>query len=163
MDIQAYMNAMSDMDSKQRSNYHATYGELIKALREADKDTVFDKRVTGISAYRGYYVDIALNTESSGYSTTDEDYDFDNYDADKYREWREKHTFAADKLPSKAHELADVLESLIGKGFEGYKGGWYKISEDKPLWLAEDYGHCSEVAVMAITKDLELVTKKVEL
>lgn len=163
MDIQVLFNAMSDADLKSRSSYHLTYGGLIDALRAAPPDATFDSRVTGIGSYRGYYSDIALFTGEQGYSASDEDYDSaGDWSASRYDEWAKAHRVSADSIPVTAGELADLLEQLLGKGFEGYKGGWYEIGRDKPLWLENENNNCSQDAVVAISEDLRLVTKTVD-
>lgn len=161
MDLQAFVNAMSENSAKDRSGYHLTYGGLIDALRAAPDDAVSDERAVGLGSYRGYYVDIALYTDDSGCSASDTDEDFDG-DYSKYAEWEDSHQVGAKTLPRRAHELADFLEGLLGNYFTGYKGGEYEITRDKALWLAKDYGDCSELAVVGIGENLELVTKLVE-
>lgn len=159
MDIQKFADGIAEIGNKERSSYHLTYGDLIDALRAAPEDATLDERVVGLGSYRGYYYDIALYTEREGCSASDtaEQFDGNNYD-----EWRRKHEVGADTIPSKAHELADFLEGLLGNYFTGYKGGEYEITRDKPLWVAEDSGDCADLAVMAISQDLKLITKLIE-
>ncbi len=160
MDFQTLVNAMSDASSSERANYHLTYGDLIKVLKAAPKEAVFDERIKGIGSYRGYYVDIALFTEDSGYSIEDQEY-FGGY-GDDYRKWEEEHVSGADSLPTNANELGALLESLIGNDFSGWKGGNYKITEDKPLWLEETQRDCTETAIIGIDENLKLITKALE-
>lgn len=162
MDIQELLKVTSESDRMQRANYHLTYGDLIKALKSAPADAVFDERIVGLSAYRGYYSDIALNTESSGYNAEKEPYDYEDHNMNKYREWQKENEVSDSSIPTNANELGALLESLLGLHFEGYKGGTYKITEDKPLWLASDYGNCSDISIVGITDDLKLVTKEIE-
>lgn len=62
MDFEKMLKEMADMDMKTRSGYHLTFGELVKALKSAPSNLVFDTRIKGIGSYRGYYSDIALFT-----------------------------------------------------------------------------------------------------
>lgn len=154
---------MNEDSAKKRGNYHLTYGELIKALKNAPADAVFDKRIKGIGSWRGSYTEIALYTEQEGYQAEKEefnDYGGDNFQ-EKYKAW-EKENVVKGELPSNAHELAEVLESLIGLQFVGYKGGNFTVAEWKPLWFEEDYGSCNQNAVMGIDEKLNLIIKKIE-
>jgi hypothetical protein len=162
-DLQAMMDAFSDAGTRERSNYHLTYGDLIDALKAASAEAVFDGQVVGLGSYRGYYEDIALYTESRGVTASDTAEQFDGDFRKDYDEWRAAHDISFDSLPRTAHELAEALESLIGRYFTGYKGGEFEITRDKALWLASDYGDCSQMAVMAISKELALVTKEIQL
>lgn len=163
MDLQKLVDTMNETSAKQRSSYHLTYGQLIKALKSAPNDAVFDKRVKGIGSWRGSYIEIALFTDSEGYSAEREefnDYGSDNY-AEKYKAWEEKNRVSG-KLPTNANELGKLLESLLGLQFVGYKGGNFTIEEYKPLWLETDDSTYDEVAIIGIDKDLNLITKNIE-
>lgn len=157
-DIQALIDTMADASMRERSNYHLTYGDLIKVLKAAPADATFDKRVTGIGSYRGYYSDIALFTGESGYSCEDEEYEWIG-DMKDYGEWVNEHRHDARELPTNANELGELLESLISKQFTGYKGGNFTITESKPLWLEHESNECSELAVIGMDNDLNLITK----
>lgn len=152
---------MNELSTKDRGNYHLTYGDLIKALKEAPSDAVFDERVKGIGSWRGSYVEIALYTKAEGYNA--ERKEFTEYGGgdfhERYKRWEEENVVSG-KLPTNANELAEVLESLIGLQFVGYKGGNYTIEKWKPLWLEEDYGAYTGTAVVGIDKDLKLITKE---
>lgn len=159
MDLQKMVDAISEMGLRERSNYHATFGDLIDKLKKADDSCRLSPSIKGIGAYRGYYSDIALCTESgSDAFKTELDYDSptDNWDA-----WKKENLIEI-VFPENPKDLAIVLESLIGKYFDGYKGGYNEITRKKPLWVAADYGTCSELAVMEITDDLKLITKLIE-
>lgn len=145
MDLQSYFNALGEAESVTRASYHLTYGGLIDALKAAPADALFDERVSGIGSYRGYYIDIALFTEETGYYINTSKYDL--FEPTNY-------------LPINANELANVLESLIGQDFVGYKGGNFTITKDKPLWLEAYDSDCFEVAVIGIDKDLRLITRQ---
>lgn len=160
MDFQAMINSMNEAAARDRSNYHLTYGDLIKALRAAAADALFDERIKGIGSWRGSYIEIALFTDSSGAFWQDEEYTGDY--GPEYHEWSKKHDHSVDELPRKAHELAAFLESLIGKDFVGYKGGNFEIKEYKPLWLEEDGSTYSNVAIVGIDTDLKLITKELD-
>jgi hypothetical protein len=160
MDFQALIDSMNESQAKDRSNYHLTYGNLVKVLKAAPADAVFDERVKGIGSWRGSYIEIALFTDESGTHYEDEEYT-GSYGPD-YHKWAEQHQHGVKELPRNANELGALLESMIGKDFTGYKGGNFKIEEYKPLWLEQDGSTCAEVAVIGITEDLKLVTKDLE-
>ena len=151
---------MNESSARQRSDYHLTYGALVKALKEAPKSAKFDKRVKGIGSWRGSYIEIALFTEQSGFHAEREEFnDYGNF-KEKYAEWEKKNVVEQNKLPQNANELGNLLESLIGLEFVGYKGGNFKIEEYKPLWLETDGSTCESMAVIGIGNDLKLITKK---
>lgn len=153
---------MNESSARQRSDYHLTYGALVKALKEAPKNAKFDKRVKGIGSWRGSYIEIALYTEDPGLSAQRSefnDYGGDNF-SEKYAEWEKKNVVSLDKLPTNANKLGVVLESLVGLDFVGYKGGNFKIEEYKPLWFEKDSSTCGHMAVVGIDKDLNLITKE---
>ena len=153
------VDSMNDMSMFERSNYHLTFGGLIEALLKADINSVFDKRITGIDSFRGYYSDIVLCTEKEGLRVYDEEYIGEYKDYDK---WYKEHNTHISKLPSNANELGELLKSIIGKDFKGYKGGNFTITEDKPLWLGEDSSDSSGPAVIGISDDLVLITKEIK-
>lgn len=159
MDLQAMINSMNEMQAKDRGNYHLTYGQLIAVLKAAPKNAKFDKRIKGIGSWRGSYIEIALFTEDHGYYAQDGEFMGDYKD---YGKWEKEHSMNAEELPTNANELGELLESLLGKDFVGYKGGNFTIEEYKPLWLEQDGGSCSETAIIGIDKDLKLVTKELE-
>jgi hypothetical protein len=150
---------MIEAQAKTRGDYHLTYGELIKTLKEAPKGAEFDKRVKGIGSWRGSYIEIALYTEQEGFHAEREEFDGD---WDNHRKWSEENTVSG-KLPRNANELGELLESLLGLQFVGYKGGNYTIEEWKPLWIEKDNSTCSSLAVVGIDDKLNLITKDVNL
>lgn len=163
MNLQDFMDANNKLMSKERSNYHLTYGDLIDVLKAANSKAVFDKRVNGIGSYRGYYTDIALFTDSPGFTTTDMEYDWEaGYDSQINKSYSSPEHKLGGDLPTNANQLGALLESLLGRYFTGWKGGDFEIARDKPLWLETEEGTCSGEAVMAIGKNLELITKKVD-
>ena len=159
MDMQKLMDAFSETARKERGNYHATLGNLIDKLKAADESARISPKVVGIGAYRGYYSDIALCTEGGNCAyKTEFDYESDLKDWNK---WSKENTVEIDFVEN-PKKLAEVLESLIGLYFDGYKGGYNEITREKPLWLAADYGDCSGIAVVGISDSLELITKKMD-
>jgi hypothetical protein len=159
MGIKEMMDAMSNASLRERSNYHSTFGDLIDKLKNADDSLKLSPEIKGIGAYRGYYSDIALMTDggNNAYKTS---LDYDS-DVKGWDEWYKENTVEID-FTGTPKELAVKLESLIGMYFDGYKGGYNEITRDKPLWVADDYGDCSDKAVIEITDKLELITKTIE-
>ncbi len=159
MDIQKLVNAISEAGARERSNYHATFGDLIDKLKAADESARIAPKIVGIGAYRGYYSDIVLCTEdgNSAWKTV-LDYDSPVKDWDK---WEKENRIDIDFVEN-PKKLAEVLESLLGAYFDGYKGGYNKIKRENPLWVDTDYGSCSNKAVIGISDNLELVTKIID-
>jgi len=159
MDMQNLINAMSEVGKKERSNYHATFGNLIDKLKNADESLRISPKIVGIGAYRGYYSDIALCLQD-GNSAYKSEFNY-NSNSETWDKWYEKNKVKIDFVDN-PKELAKILESLIGLYFNGYKGGYNEITRETPLWLANDYGDCSGLAVIDITDKLELITKTIE-
>lgn len=156
MDMQSFINALGERGARERSNYHLTFGELIEKLKAADDTSEISPKIKGVGAYRGYYSDIALCLES-GSSAYKTQMDYDNMPED-FDAWYKENEVKID-LVGTPKELAKKLESLLGLYFDGYKGGYNKITVDTPLWLAKDYGDCSGIAIVGIDDSLALVTK----
>lgn len=57
MDIQAFINAVSEQGKRDRSNYHLTLGDLIKVLEENPNCTI---EIGKPHSYRGYYSDLSF-------------------------------------------------------------------------------------------------------
>ena len=163
-DLQGMIDSMNESTAKNRGNYHLTYGDLVNALKAAPPDATFDGRVKGIGSWRGSYIEIALFTESEGF--TAEKSEFTAFGSDNFQEtysaWEKENIVSAETLPTNANELGSVLESLIGLQFVGYKGGNYTVEEWKPLWLETDESTYSSVAVIGIDDRLNLVTKELD-
>jgi len=110
MDIQAFINAISEAGDRERSNYHLTLGKLIQGLEVAEPNAkvVFDVGGSPCepNSYRGYYSDLAFATTEDDVSVA---------------------------------ELLEMAKESLGKEFTGYKGGEYVMTETTPLWKSE-YG-----------------------
>lgn len=159
MSLQNFFNALSDAGLQERKNYHATFGDLIDKLKVADESLRITPAIVGIGAYRGYYSDIALCT-NSGSNAYKQPMDYES-PIEGWEKWEKENTVNID-FTGTPKQLAEKLESFIGYYFDGYKGGFNKITRDKPLWLATDYGNCSDMAIIQITDKLELITKQIE-
>lgn len=163
MDLQKFINDTNEQSARDRSNYHLTYGELIKALKNAPSTAVVDERIKGIGSWRGSYIEIAIFTDSNGYHA--EKTEFNDYGSnfhEKYEAWAKENVLESDTLPTNANDLGILLESLLGLQFVGYKGGNFTIEEYKPLWLEPKHSSCSSVAIIGIDEDLKLITKQLE-
>lgn len=160
MDMQKFIDSMNEQSMNQRSGYHLTYGELIKALKDAPADAIFDERVKGIGSWRGSYIEIALFTDDNGYHAEREEFNGDY--KSEYSDWKSKNVLSDEELPKTAGALAALLDSLIGLDFVGYKGGNFKISVNKPLWLNRDSGSGESVAILGIDTNLKLITKEID-
>jgi len=60
--------------------------------------------------------------------------------------------------------LLKLAQECVGKVFEGYKGGDYKMSEDTPLWI-DSYGSYNSVAMMDVdenTLEVVILLKRIE-
>lgn len=106
MDMQKFIDVMSEADRRTRSNYHLTLGAAIKALEQAPPDAVVEFSDGGSpgapNSYRGYYSDLSFE--------------------------------GGDKIT--AAQFLEVCRSALGATFEGYKGGDFRMEEKTPLWAA---------------------------
>ena len=161
MNIKNIVNAIQVAERNQRGNYHLTFGELIDKLKQADDSLSLEPKIKGISAYRGYYSDIALLTNDNGlcgiYENDpwggDNGYDFNGNSCIENKEDFSK------KTPK---ELAELFESLLGKHKDGYKGGGGEISRDDVLWIAQDMSNCSDKSIVAVDDKLNFFIKNHE-
>lgn len=101
-----------------------TLGNLIAALKAqpATHDVRFDFGgfiPRSLMSYRGYYDQLAL--------------DFD----DDYHK------------PVTVSALVVQLEKAIGKTFEGYKGGTYRMDRDTLMWVAH-YGDSNSTGIVGV-------------
>lgn len=106
------------------SDQPISLGELIALLeaRPADNDVSFDfcgLMPGSVGSYRGYYDHLALDYHS--------DYS---------------------KRPTVADLLAE-LRGAVGKIYEGYKGGDFRMDESTPVWVSQ-YGESHSTAVLGV-------------
>lgn len=133
--LQAMISIFAGNIRKQQFNDsdQLSLGELIKKLEfisHSNKDeepwVVFDfadAYPIGLSSYRGYYDELAIN-----------------YGAYEY-----------DDLPS-LRAVIKLLKEALGKIYTGWKGGEYKMDKDTPLWVAND-GGCTKTMVTGVIDD----------
>lgn len=120
---------------------HFSLGDLITELssRPSDQSVVFDFggfRPTTVDSYRGYYCDLALGFDGAR-TYSEEDADIDHA-SQGFR-----HT--------KVSDLLTELRSAIGRTFEGWKGGDFRMTEQTRLWVANP-GKCSGTAIVGIAE-----------
>jgi hypothetical protein len=77
MDFQAAINAMNAADQKLRSGYHLTLGDAVQHLESMDSltpvefdDGLLPSIEEGVRSYRGYYSDLAIDSEAFGAPVT---------------------------------------------------------------------------------------------
>lgn len=136
MDIQAFVNAISESGNRERSNYHLTLGALISKLKDFDQSKEVQFDVGGypdsLHSYRGYYSDLAFS--------------------------------ATEKVVSVGDVLIEANKAL-NTAFQGYKGGDYLMTESTPLWKSE-YGTSGEneaiMNIIEMNEKVILITKKIE-
>jgi hypothetical protein len=137
MDIQKFMDAISDASKETRSKYHLTLGGLIHFLSKAEnhKTVRFDKDNLGypsaFNSYRGYYSDLAFEASQDEVNVSD---------------------------------VLACADRAFGRVFDGYKGGDFEMGADTPLWVSE-YGMVSGMAVIGIYENdgvVFLQTKEVK-
>lgn len=135
MDIRKLIEAMSEAGRRSRSNYHLTLGGLRDALDAAPDDLPV------------FYDDGAPVG-----------------DAKSYRGYYTDIALSDAAEPRTVAEMRVLVAEWLKTTFEGYKGGDYPASPDKPLWRS-GYGTSSGVAIMGWTVDGDgfvLTTKLVD-
>ena len=67
-----------------------------------------------------------------------------------YAELAITHTPRTDSEVLTASQFLDMCRSALGGTFEGYKGGYYTMTEDTPLWVDDsgEYNNCALVDVI---------------
>lgn len=118
MDMQKFVDALSEAGRDTRSGYHLTLGVAIKTLGEIAPSTSATLNIVGtpgrVRSYRGYYSDLAFEQELK---------------------------------PVTVGEVLADLKAALGKTFEGYKGGDFLMGENTPLWVSS-WGSSSGLAVV---------------
>lgn len=61
------------------------------------------------------------------------------------------------KASQSVESLLTVARGCMGRVFQGYKGGFYRMGETTPIWLSK-YGMSSSPRIMGLNTDSEIVT-----
>ena len=119
------------MDSlrRERSSYHLTLGKMIVILERMPPQTII-RTADGRSLGRAH--------------------SYRGYYADLAFE-------PVQGSEQNAAELATVCRLTLGKSFEGYKGGFFWMNKDTPLWISS-YGESSGEAIIGLGEDGVLLT-----
>lgn len=135
MDIQDFMNAVSNAARDTRSEYHLTLGKAIEVVDKLPETSSVRFDFNNLypdhpHSYRGYYSDLAFD-------------------------------FTEEKLS--AGSFLNFLKGSLDTEYKGYKGGTYKMGENTPLWAA-NWGSCGRAIIAWYfnddTQELILVTKE---
>lgn len=108
-----------------KSENQLDLGRFIEKLEQMDPDhdVTFEfasLEPTDFDSYRGYYSDLALGFTDG----------------------------ATTKTPL-VKDLLTLAKEAVGKTFEGYKGGSYKMGVKTPLWVA-NYGQSGSTAIVDV-------------
>ena len=139
MDLQTFIENSVKAARQNRLNEsdQLTLGEMILKLepivekqseRDEEAKIQFDFEYffpTDINSWRGSYDELALNIK--------------NYEYGK-------------KGPMTVSDFLKLLKDTVGKTFQGYKGGYFKMSKNTPVWVA-NYGNSGNTAVIDIVDD----------
>lgn len=63
--------------------------------------------------------------------------------------------------PMKVCDFREMLTNAIGKVYEGYKGGEYKMSRHTPIWV-DNWSMCRDLGVVDVFVDGDSIALKVE-
>lgn len=145
MDLQSMLtNAVQAQRQEElKDSPQLLLGEMILKLESVgDKNKPLfidlrDLRPLGLDSWRGSYCELAIQTESKGSFNSDEvEKEYPEYGMTIYKK------ISIGKENPTVQEWIDVLKQALGKTFEGYKGGNFKMGKGTPVWLAE-YGDSS--------------------
>jgi len=79
-----------------------------------------------------------------------------------YRGFYEQLSFEPiDNEAPKAKEVLEMCVSAVGKSFDGYKGGSYRMSEETPIWV-DRYGDCTSTKLVGLEEKSWAVILKTE-
>lgn len=131
--MQILFDAISDANRKTRSDYHLTLGSLIERLKVIDKTKIV-KFSTGEN----------VGSEFS------------------YRGYYSDLCFDTSGSQKTVGEFLTQAKSALGNTYAGYKGGYFVMGEDTPLWKAK-YGDCGEAIIEIVDgNDVILVCKSID-
>jgi len=136
--LQGIIDGLSLGMRETRGRYHLCLGDLIKTLADAPADLPVYLYVDGMSCTPGTW------WSYRGYYC---DLALDRAHGDK-----------------RVRDFLRQCDGALGDHFEGYKGGFFYMDEDTPLWVSE-YGSAEGIAIMRceITDDcVKLITEKIE-
>ncbi len=96
-----------------------------------------NRRPTGLSSYRGYYSDLAIERGSVENPRTELDRRATAVDMGGYGTYHPGSTKVRIEHPATVAGLIEALGLAIGATFEGYKGGQFTMHADSDLWVSE--------------------------
>ncbi len=119
-----------------RANYHVTLGEMIDKLEGLPQDApiTFDFN----SEYVGH-----------GYS---------------YRGYYEDFALDSKEEPRSVGHLLSVCKGAVGRKYQGWKGGYYRMHRNTPLWAAEQGQTGRAIMGLGVSRGgttWQLVTKEI--
>lgn len=136
MDIQKLVDTLGKISKDTRSDYHLTLGKAIETLSKFKPE--------------------AKVRFDWNQSFPDNPHSYRGYYSDL--------ALKMGDIPCMVKEFKLMLEESLGKTFEGYKGGDFKMSDSTPLWCAQ-YGDCGR-AIMGLFQVDEnnavILTKEIE-
>lgn len=119
---------------------------------------------TGISSYRGFYEDLAIECGLEENAATKLDDRGEPYYSQYLGHYHPGHLGVSIVKVPLVSDLVHALQLCIGKEFEGYKGGQFAMTADTRIWVSR-YGECSSVQIETIevkNGHAELLTKVVD-
>jgi hypothetical protein len=143
MDLQTYFQRMIAMKRAESfvSSPQLTLGQIIEKLepivaKQRDKKDEaivqydFGTAIpTSFQSWRGAYCELAL-----GYCLTGYDNGSNN------------------RMPVSVSKLLDMCKNAIGETFEGWKGGYFTMNENTPVWV-DNPGNASNTGITEIVDD----------
>ncbi len=112
MDLGKYLEAMANLErqEKLKDSAQLTLGELIIKL-----ETIPDKTKSVVYDF-GEFVPTEIDSWRGIYAELALDYD--------------------KKEPKTIEQILNLLKNAVGKTFEGYKGGDFRMGRNTPIWVA---------------------------
>lgn len=136
---------------------YQTIGSLITVLSAcppAARVYIDNRPPVALSSYRGYYDQLAIEREGTGYAQTalgvpGNPFDINMAGIGRYTPGSHQVSIREDATVA---ELLLALRLADGATFEGYKGGQYLMDQETNLWVSE-YG-CVESLRISSLEDL---------
>lgn len=145
--MQGLVDSINNMTQDVRADYHLLLGQLDQKLQTFKKNGHGDKLVV-IDSLEG------VGKDKNVYPG--EEMSYRGYYCDL--------AFEPSDKPKTVEEFATQVGNALGRTYEGYKGGDFRMEDKTPLWISE-YSMCNNIAIMdvkflggkvvLITKDLD--------
>lgn len=145
-DIQALVDSIFEQGRQERQRHLLTLGQLIAALEPLDPA-----------------LPVVLDPAYCSRLALDVDWSIEN--PHSYRGYYEDLAFEPTPVPQTVAKVLFAAQGALGNTYEGWKGGWFTMHEQTPVWVAlqGDSDQTALVGVVPLPDKVILVTKRIEI